>query len=89
MVGCYCAVFGSSGYAINADTKQDNTRALLSSAFIPVLLGAVTFFLKMLIWKLLDNSGGNQVHDRSSDSRDQAAEGYATELIEDEEILNP
>ena len=89
MVGCYCAVLGSCGYAINADTKQDNFRALLSSAFIPVILGAVTFFLKMLISKLLDNSGGNQVHKRSSNSRDQSAEGNTTELIEDEEILNP
>ena len=88
MVGCYCAVLGSSGYAINVDTNQDNSRALLSSAFIPVILGAVTFFLKTLIWKLLDNSGGNQVHKRNSNSRDQSAEGYRTELIEDEEILN-
>ena len=89
MVGCYCAVLGSSGYAINVDTKQDSTRALLSSAFIPVILGTVTFFLKMLIWKLLDNSGGNQVHKRGNYSRDQSAEGNTTELIEDEEILNP
>ena len=89
MVGCYCAVLGSSGYAINVDTKQDNTRALLSSAFIPIILGTVTFFLKMLIWKLLDNSGGNLVHKRGNDSRDQSAEGNTTELIEDEEILNP
>ena len=89
MVGCYCAVLGSSGYAMNAGTKQDSTRALLSSAFIPVILGAVTFLLKMLIWKLLDNSGGNQVHKRSNDSRGQSAEGDTTELIEDEEILTP
>ena len=89
MVGCYCAVLGSSGYAINVDTKQDNTRALLSSAFIPVILGAVTFFLKRLIWKLLDNSGRNQVHNRSSDSRDESVEANPTELVEDEEILNP
>ena len=89
MVGCYCAVLGSSGYAINVDTKQDNTRALLSSAFIPVILGAVTFFLKTLISKLLDNSGGNEIHKRSSDSRDQSAEANPTEFIEDEEILNP
>ena len=89
MVGCYCAVLGSSGYAINADTKQDNIRALLSSAFIPVILGAVTFFLKMLIWKLLDTSGGNLLHNGSSDSRAQSAEGNTSELIEDEEILNP
>ena len=89
MVGCYCAVLGSSGYAINVDTRQDNSRSLLSSAFIPVILGAVTFFLKMLIWKLLDNSGDNQVHKRSSDSRDQSAEANPTELIEDQEILNP
>ena len=91
MVGCYCPVFGSSGYAINSDTKQDNTRALLSSVFIPVLLGAVTFFLKMLISRLLvqDNSGGNQVHKRRNDSRDLSAEGNTTELIEDKEILNP
>ena len=89
MVGCYCAVFGSSGYAINSDTKQDNTRALLSSVFIPVILGAVTFFLKMLISRLLDNSGGNQVHKKSSDSRDQSDKANTTELIEDEEILNP
>ena len=88
MVGCYCAVLGSSGYAINVDTKQDNTRALLSSAFIPVILGAVTFFLKRLIWKLLDK-GGNQVSNRGNDSGDQSAEGNTTELIEDEEILIP
>ena len=88
MVGCYCAVLGSSGYAINGDTKQDNTRALVSSAFIPVILGAVTFFLKTLIWKLLDNSGGNQVHKKGSHSRDESAEANPTELIEDEEILN-
>ena len=73
MVG-YCAVLGSSGYAINVHTRQDNSRALLSSVFIPVILGAVTFFLKMLIWKLLDNSGGSQVHKRGNDSRDQSAE---------------
>ena len=89
MVGCYCAVLGSSGYAINVHTRQDNTRVLLSSVFIPVVLGTVTFFLKMLIWKLLDNSGGNQVHKRGNDSRDQSAEGNTTELIEDEEVLNP
>ena len=89
MVGCYCAVLGSSGYAINVDTKQDNFRALLSSAFIPVILGTVTLFLKTLIWKLLDISGGNQVHKRGNDSRHQSAEGNTTELIEDEEILNP
>ena len=87
MVGCYCAVLGSSGYAINVDTKQDSSRAILSSAFIPVILGAITFFLKTLIWKLLDNSGGNQVH--KSDSREDFAEANPTELIEDEEILNP
>ena len=87
MVGCYCAVLGSSGYAINVDTKQD--RVLLSSTFIPVILGAATFFLKTLIWKLLDNSGGNQVHRRSSNSRDECAESNTTEFIEDEEILNP
>ena len=88
MVGCYCAVLGSSGYAINVDTKQDNTRALLSSAFIPVILGAVTFFLKILISKLLDNSGGNQVHKRSSNSRDQSAEGNTIELIEDSLVIH-
>ena len=71
------------------DTKQDNTRALISSAFIPVILGAVTFFLKTLISKLLDNSGGNQVHKRSGDGRDQSAEARSIELIEDEEILIP
>ena len=87
MVGCYCAVLGSNGYAFNVDTKQD--RALLSSASIPVILGATTFFLKTLIWKLLDNSGGNQVHKRGSDSRDEYTESKTTELIEDEEILNP
>ena len=87
MAGCYCAVLGSNGYAINVDTKQDNTRALISSAFIPVILGAVTFFLKTLILKLLD--GGNQVHKRSSDSRDESAKGNTIELIEDEEILIP
>ena len=89
MVGCYCAVLGSSGYAINVDTKQETSRALLSSAFIPVILGAVTFFLKKLIWKLLDYSGGNQVHKRSGDGRDQSAEGNTTELIEDERNLDP
>ena len=89
MVGCYCAVLGSSGYAINADTKQDNTRALFSSAFIPVILGAVTFFLKSLILKVLDNSAGNQVHKRSSDGRDQSAKASTIELNEDEEILDP
>ena len=89
MVGCYCAVLGSSGYAINVDTKQDSTRAFLSSAFIPVILGTVTFFLKSLILKFLDNSAGNQVHKRSSDGRDQSAEANTIELIEDEEILDP
>ena len=89
MVGCYCAVLGSSGYAINVDTKQDNTRALVSSAFIPVILGAVTFFLKILISKLLDNSGGNQVHKRNIDSRVESAEANTIELNEDEEILDP
>ena len=79
----------SSGYAINSDTKQNNTKTLLSSAFIPVILGAVTLFLKTLISRLLNNSGGDQVHKRSNDSRDQSAEGNTTELIEDEEILNP
>ena len=90
MVGCYCAVLGSNEYAINVDTKHDSTRALLSSAFIPVILGAVTFFLKMLISKLLDNSGGNQVHKRSSDSSDECArQAQLSCMIEDEEILNP
>ena len=90
MVGCYCAVLGSSGYAINVEMKQDSSRALLSSAFIPVILGAATFFLKILISKLLDNSGDNQVHKRSSDSRVESAEANTIELIiKDEEILDP
>ena len=89
MVGCYCAVIGSNGYAINVDTKQGSARAFLSSAFIPVILGAVTFFLKMLISRLLDNSRGNQAHKRGKDSIDQSAKGNTADLLEDEENLNP
>ena len=44
MVGCYCAVLGSSGYAINSDTKQDNTRALLSSVSFQSFLEQLHFF---------------------------------------------
>ena len=56
MIACLCFSFGSVGYLIKHDTKQDNIISLMGSVALPVILGAVTFGLKKLITKWLDKA---------------------------------
>ena len=56
MIACLCFSFGSVGYLIKRDTKQDNIISLMGSVALPVILGAVTFGLKKLITKWLDKA---------------------------------
>ena len=54
LVGCICLCIGIMGYLVNADTKQGSFVSLASSAFVPMILGLITFGLKRLISKWLD-----------------------------------
>ena len=54
VVGCICLCI--MGYLVNADTKQGSFVSLASSAFVPMILGLITFGLKRLISKWLDKA---------------------------------
>ena len=56
MIACLCFTMGSISYLTNRNTKQDNFISLMGSVALPVILGAVTFGLKKLLAKWLDEA---------------------------------
>ena len=52
---CYCVAFTGNAYRINADTKEGDITAVVGSAVVPIIIGAVTIGLKKLINKILDS----------------------------------
>ena len=72
MIACLCFTMGSNSYLSNRYTKQDNIMSLLSSVALPVILGAVTFGLKILIMKWLDKApNGEHVTRRDVSDNDR------------------
>ena len=56
VVCCICLCIGVIGYLVNADTKQGSFVSLASSAFVPMILGLITFGLKRLTSKWLNKA---------------------------------
>ena len=88
MIACQCFTIGSVGYLTHRNTKQDNIISLMGSVALPVILGAVTFGLKKLITKWVDNSCcyniGQDVGEQSHDEY-----GLSVESLQDETLLTP
>ena len=55
MIICLCLPLFSIGYLTNRGTKQDNIISLMGSVSLPVILGAITYGLRKLISKWLNN----------------------------------
>ena len=51
---CFCIAFTGNAYMINADTKEGDITAVVGSAIVPIIIGAVTIGLKKLINKILE-----------------------------------
>ena len=68
---CFCVGFTGNAYMINADTKEGDITALVGSAVVPIIIGAVTIGVKKLINKLLDSP---------KEKADETAAEYNTRL---------
>ena len=86
MIACQCFTMGSLGYLTHINTKQDNIISLMGSVALPVILGAVTFGLKQLITKWLDNC-----HDLGQEVGEHSRDEYelSVESLQDETLLTP
>jgi hypothetical protein len=60
MICCYCTVVASGGYSINIDTKQGSIRSVFGTLAVPVILGGVTFGLKIMMVKTLNKQDKGQ-----------------------------
>ena len=76
------------GYLTHRNTSQDNIISLLGSVALPAILGAVTFGLKKLISKWLDDS---YCHDIGQNIGEQSHDEYGlgVESLQDETLLTP
>ena len=54
MVSCLCYAIGSVGYLLSGRGNQGNVISFVSSFAFPLILGSITFGLKVLITKWLD-----------------------------------
>ena len=85
---CYCVEFTGNAYMINADTKEGDITAVVGSAVVPIIIGAVTIGVKKLINKILDSPKEKADETAAEHNTRRATEIDAIPQTPDDEMLH-